>query len=96
MDILSLLYVAAGFVFALAFVPQVRALLRDTTGAASISLSTWALFTLCNCITLAYAIAHNGDPYFVFCTAMCTLGNMVVFGLALVRRSQVVRVRRRR
>jgi hypothetical protein len=85
-DILSILYVAVGFVFALAFVPQIRTLLRDETGAASISLSTWGLFSACNVITLLYAIDHNGDPYFILCSAMCTMGNFAVFGLSLSRR----------
>lgn len=86
MDILAALYVAVGFVFTIAFIPQLRALWRDRTGAASVSLSTWALFSACNVITLLYAITHTNDINFIFCSAMCTVGNIAVFGLAVLRR----------
>jgi uncharacterized protein with PQ loop repeat len=86
MDILSALYVMVGFVFTIAFIPQLRTLWRDRTGAASVSISTWAMFSACNVITLLYAITHTTDSNFIFCSAMCTLGNLAVFTLALWRR----------
>ena len=86
MDILSALYLMVGFVFAVAFIPQLRALWHDRTGAASVSLSTWAMFSACNIVTLLYAITHTNDVNFIFCSAMCTLGNLAVFSLALYRR----------
>jgi uncharacterized protein with PQ loop repeat len=94
MDLLSTLYVAAGIVFAMAFVPQIMRLIRDTTGAASLSLSAWAMFSACNAVTLLYAVFHNGNPYFILCTALCTAGNMAVFTLASVRRLALIRSRR--
>ncbi|MFZ4124786.1 MAG: hypothetical protein ACOYJ2_01780 [Rickettsiales bacterium] len=88
MDILTTLYVAAGMGFAIAFIPQIITLWRDKTGAASINLSTWAMFAACSAITLLYAIFKTDDPYFMFCASLGVIGNSVVLLLALSRRTR--------
>ncbi len=62
MTILSALYVAASLVFALAYVPQIRTLWRDRSGAVSTNLASWAMFSAANIITFLYALQANGDP----------------------------------
>lgn len=88
MDIIALLYAVAGFVFSAACLPQLRTLLRDETGAASLSLSSWAMFSMCNLITLSYALTHTQDSLFILCSLLCTLANSSVLALACVRRVQ--------
>jgi lipid-A-disaccharide synthase-like uncharacterized protein len=86
MDTITFLYTVSGFIFGAAFIPQIKTLLHDKTGAVSISISTWIMFTLCSMITLLYAFTHNGDGYFIFCTAVCVIGNTCVLTLASFRR----------
>lgn len=88
MDILATLYLATGIAFAIAFLPQIRMLWRDQTGAASISLASWGMFSACSVITVLYAWQVNGDPYFIATTALCAAGNLAVFSLASYRRMQ--------
>lgn len=90
MTILSTLYLAAGIMCALAFLPQIRTLWRDRTGAASTNIASWAMFSACNVVTLVYAIQANGDPYFVACSGLCMLGNISVCALAILRRTQTL------
>lgn len=85
---LTTLYLVTGIIFGLAFLPQIRTLLRDQTGAASINLATWGMFAACNIIALLYVIKVNGDTYFIVTTALCAIGNLAVFGLAAYRRLQ--------
>lgn len=89
MDLLTILYTISGLVFGMAFVPQIRTLLTDTSGAVAINLSTWVMFSLCSAVTLIYACLHNGDMYFIFCSAICLIGNIVVLTLASLRRVTV-------
>ena len=87
MDIIALLYAVAGFAFAGACVPQLRRLWRDETGAASISLVSWAMFSVCNVITLGYAVTHTGDRLFILCSILCTIANLSVLATATLRRT---------
>jgi len=92
MDVLALLYSFSGLVFGAAFIPQVVTLLKDTSGAASFNISTWSIFTLCNLVTLLYAVTHTGDHYFVFCSAIGVIGNLSVLTLGAVRRLHPAKV----
>lgn len=91
MDIIAILYAIVGFVFSGACVPQLRRLMQDETGAASISLMSWAMFSACNVITLSYALTHSADRLFILCAVLCTIGNLSVFLMACYRRSRFVR-----
>lgn len=86
MDTLTFLYTATGFFTGAAFVPQIIALLKDRSGAEAVSLSSVFMFTLCSVVVCAYALVNNGDVYFVFGTAVCTVGNIAVFTLAAWRK----------
>ncbi len=88
MDILTGLYSISGLIFGAAFVPQIVTLIKDRSGAASISLSTWIVFAVCSVISLLYACTHNGDVYFIFCSSVGVAGNLAVLMLAMMRRMQ--------
>ncbi len=88
MDTVTLLYTSNGMVFGAAFLPQIVTLIKDRSGAVSMNLATWGLFTLCSLITLVYACTHNGDNHFIFCSAIGTLGNTMIFMLGSLRRLQ--------
>ena len=88
MDLLTVLYTISGLIFGLAFLPQIMTLLKDTTHAASLNLSTWSMFSSCNAIQVAYAVQNNGDPYLVICASICMLGNISVLGLGIWRKTQ--------
>lgn len=88
MDILTTLYMATGFIFAVGFIPQIITLIRDQSGAVSINITTYFTFTLCSIISFLYAWLNNGDVYFMLGTGLCTIGNSVVTGLAIAKRLQ--------
>ncbi len=83
-----MLYSANGMVFGAAFLPQIYALIKDKSGAISVNLATWSLFSTCSLITFAYAYSHNGDGHFIFCSAIGTIGNLSVLMLGTIRRLQ--------
>jgi hypothetical protein len=87
MDLITILYSFSGLVFGFAFFPQIATLVKDKSGAASMSLSTWAIFTACSIITFLYACTH-GDKQFIFCSAIGTAGNVSILIIGAVRRMQ--------
>ncbi len=89
MDILTTLYMATGFVFAAGFIPQIRTLLKDRSGAVAINLTTCATFTICTVISFLYAWLNNGDVYFMLGSGLCAIGNGAVFLIALKRRLEM-------
>lgn len=88
MDTITLLYSANGLIFGAAFLPQIMTLIKDKSGAASTTLSTWCMFSVCSLVTLIYACTHNGDSHFIFCSAIGTIGNISILMLGGIRRMQ--------
>ena len=86
MEVIQFLYLGAGIVFSLAFVPQIINLCKDKSGAVSVSITTWGLFSICSVITLLYAVQVNHDANFMLTALLGTLGNLTVLGLAVWRR----------
>lgn len=86
MHTIQVLYLMTGGVFAAAFVPQIISLIRDKTGAASVSLVTWGIFSFCSIVTLVYAAQINQDLNFIITAALGTVGNLTVFCMAAYRR----------
>lgn len=87
-DTITMLYTSNGIIFGAAFLPQILSLIRDKSGAVSVNLATWGLFTVCSLVTLAYACMHNGDNHFIFCSCVAMLGNLSVLSLGAMRRFQ--------
>lgn len=36
------------------------------------------MFSTCSVINFLYAIIHNGDSYFIFCSAVGAIGNVTI------------------
>lgn len=87
MAILEFLYASTAFIGLASFVPQFVKLLKDTSGAESISISAVSLWTLVSLISLLYAIQINGDWLFIFGTGVFTFGNGTILLLAVYNRS---------
>jgi hypothetical protein len=70
-----------------AYVPQIIAVARDTSGASAISYSTWGLFAVSHLSTVAYAVLVVDDwrmaPVFVANTICC----LVIVGLTAWKRA---------
>ena len=86
MDFLTSAYMASGIIMGLAFATQILRLAQNLDHAHSISISSWGMFAGCSAITTLYSIHNNGDTYFIFCSALCLLGNLGVLGLAIFGR----------
>lgn len=87
-DTITMLYTSNGLIFGAAFLPQILSLIKDKSGAVTVNLATWGLFTLCSLVTLTYACLHNGDHHFIFCSIIAMIGNFSVLSLAAARRLQ--------
>ncbi|HEU5046237.1 MAG TPA: hypothetical protein VFT64_00165 [Rickettsiales bacterium] len=95
MDAITTLYSANGLIFGAAFLPQIVTLIKDKSGALTMNLATWSLFSACSLVTFIYACTHNGDHHFIFCSAIGTFGNTSILLLGTMRRMQYALVTRR-
>ncbi|MEI6730887.1 MAG: hypothetical protein WCL30_06460 [Pseudomonadota bacterium] len=83
-DILTLLYNSTGIVVGIAFVPQIRELLKNKS--AEINIPTWLIFFWCSFISLFYACVHIHDASVIFCSTVGSLGNLTVVILGSLNR----------
>lgn len=60
-DLAILLFAACNTLRVFAYVPQLYSVCRDRNGASAISYTTWALFSISNASTVAYALYVLGD-----------------------------------
>ena len=60
-DMVVVLFSMANALRGFAYVPQIVMLMRDDTGAASISCSTWSLVLVARVTTVIYALAEKQD-----------------------------------
>ena len=86
MDILTIAYSFSGLIFGAAFIPQIITLLKESGSVESINIATWALFSFCSAINFLYALMHNGDSYFIFCSIIGLLGNLSILLLVCLHR----------
>ncbi|HRD75193.1 MAG TPA: hypothetical protein PK264_04540 [Hyphomicrobiaceae bacterium] len=61
-DVTLALFTAVNLIRVFSYLPQIRCIARDTTGATCISYTTWAMWVLGHATTLLYAIVNLGDP----------------------------------
>jgi hypothetical protein len=64
-DVLTALYVLMGIVGVAGYLPQLWALLKDTTGSTNVPLSTWLIWGAQTIAYVMYATLVNGDPMFI-------------------------------
>ena len=86
MAFLQFLYASTAFIGLVSFMPQMLKLLKDSSGAESISIVTLALWVLTSNISLAYALVINGDMLFIFGATVFAVGNSTTLLLAVYNR----------
>lgn len=82
------LYLSTNAVRVVTYLPQIRAVWRDTEGARTLSLLTWGSWTVSNLCALAYAamVAHDGPLALI--SAINLVGCGCVTAIAAHRRLQ--------
>jgi len=85
---ITLTYTVIGPVMSLAYVPQAITVARDTTGAKSISLPTWGLWSFSALVTVLYSGFVVRDWRWCLSASSSLIGCCAVFFLAYHKRSQ--------
>jgi len=85
-EAIRILYFFSGALISCFYVPQVVRLLRDTTGAAAISLFAWAGWTILRVPALLYAVLIPKD-WVMFCVVMLdVIGRLTVLSISCYKR----------
>lgn len=86
LGLVSSLYALCGMVFALSYLPQLRAVWRSANGARDVSLGTWGLWCGTSTVSVLYAHVVSHDLAFSLVSLGNALGCWAVTGLTLWRR----------
>lgn len=86
LGLVSTLYAVCGMVFALSYLPQLRAVWRSANGAPDVSLGTWGLWCGTSTVSVLYAHVVSHDLAFSLVSLGNALGCWAVTGLTLWRR----------
>ena len=70
----------------ISYVPQIRRVARDTSGASAISYTTWGSWTAANSSTGFYAVTNLGDPLLAAISLLSAAGCVAVIGLTAIKR----------
>jgi len=81
-EFLKFLYIASGSLIVLVYIPQIIRLLKDKTGAYSISLVSWASWAVLRIPAMMYALAVTNDIIMFLIVGGDLLGRIGVFGIA--------------
>lgn len=81
-EFLKLLYLTSGSLIVFVYIPQIVRLLRDQTGAAAISLVSWASWATLRLPAMLYALAVTNDIIMLVITTGDLIGRLCVFGVA--------------
>ena len=85
-QVLTTVYSANGLLVALVYLPQIRAIWNDPSGARSISLLTWSVWATSSCVTLLYGWLVLRDGPMMVGAAASTTGSLGVLGASVYRR----------
>jgi uncharacterized protein with PQ loop repeat len=80
-----MLYIAAGIIFTLWYVPQLYRLYKDTTGAAAISLNTLFFQMLLRLPALVYGIVAMQEPVY-YSVLIDLIARIAIFVVATKKR----------
>lgn len=83
---LKWLYAVDGSILFLLYLPQIRAVWRDSAGCKAISMTTWSFWTLSSVITAMYAFVVAHDMMFTLMSLANLTGCALVSGITLFRR----------
>ena len=92
---LTMAYCAMGFVALVGYIPQMRAFWTKPEVCAATPLVTWCLWSCQTVVFFLYAVIANGDPMFMFNSAMfmcATLGclSLIVRGRKILKERTVM------
>ena len=87
-QVLTTVYSANGLLAALVYLPQIRAIWNDASGAKSISLLTWSVFATSSTVTLLYGWLVLHDRPMMVAAAVSTSGSLAILGASMYRRRQ--------
>ena len=73
----------------LAYMPQILCVYRCRSGAPSVSLTTWLMFTAANLATVSYAITVSSDLVVAGIFALNAAGCLAITSLVALRRIAV-------
>jgi uncharacterized protein with PQ loop repeat len=90
-EVIAIVYSANGVLVSLIYLPQLRSVWNDRTGAQCGSLLTWSLFSLSSLVALLYGVLVLHDGRMVFAAGSSTAGSLSVLGTAVYRRQQARR-----
>lgn len=85
-QVLTTVYSANGLLMALVYLPQIRAIWNDASGARSISLLTWSVWAASSCVTLLYGWLVLRDGPMTIAAAASASGSLGVLGASVYRR----------
>ncbi|RTL72823.1 MAG: hypothetical protein EKK41_02815 [Hyphomicrobiales bacterium] len=88
LDLLALSFAMFNGLRLVSYVPQIFVLARDTSGARSISLASYMIWTGANATTALYVWSRLGDAPVAMLNAVNTLCCVVVIALTLYKRTQ--------
>jgi uncharacterized protein with PQ loop repeat len=87
-QVLTTVYSANGLLAALVYLPQIRAIWNDASGAKSVSLLTWSVWATSSSVTLLYGWLVLHDRPMMVAAAVGTSGSLGVLAASLYRRRQ--------
>lgn len=85
-DLVVVLFSIANALRVFAYVPQIVMLMRDDTGAAGISCSTWSLFLVAHVTTVIYAVVEKQDVVLAGVFSLNAMCCTAIVGLVIRRR----------
>lgn len=81
-------YLLSGVLISCFYIPQVLRILKDTTGAAAISLFAWTGWTILRFPAVFYAIVIPKDWIMFYVVLLDVAGRIVILSIASYKRSQ--------
>jgi uncharacterized protein with PQ loop repeat len=87
-QVLTTVYSANGLIAALVYLPQIRAIWNDASGAKSISLVTWSVWATTSTVTFLYGWQVLHDRPMMVAAGVSASGTLAILLASLYRRRQ--------
>jgi uncharacterized protein with PQ loop repeat len=87
-QVLTTVYSANGLLAALVYLPQIRAIWNDASGAKSISLVTWSVWATTSTVTFLYGWQVLHDRPMMVASGVSASGTLAILVASLYRRRQ--------
>jgi len=84
-------YLFVNAIFGLSYIPQIRRLIQDKTGASAISLATWGFWGVSGSINVLYSVLILKNAPAIFSAAVVYAGTLTILTMASVKRIRYLR-----